>query len=76
MAKKKPLKRTNLISDQFRQILDDCGITRYRISKDTGISETALALFYNGHRGLSMKAMNKLGEYLELKIVMGRKPGQ
>ena len=78
MSKKKASKkkRTNLLTDQFRQVLDDCGISRYRISKETGISQTALALFYNGHRGLSMKAMNTLGEFLKLKIVMGRKPGQ
>jgi hypothetical protein len=67
-------KRSDLISDQLRQVIDDSGLTRYRISKETGISETALALFYNGHRGLSMKALNALGKCLELKIVMGRKP--
>jgi hypothetical protein len=67
-------KRTTLISDQLRQIIDDCGVTRYRIAQETGISETALALFYNGQRGLSMKALNALGEYLQLTITLGRKP--
>ncbi|NLF09478.1 MAG: helix-turn-helix domain-containing protein [Pirellulaceae bacterium] len=67
-------KRYKLISDQLRQAIDDSGMTRYRISKETGISETALALFYNGQRGLSMKALNALGKCLELKIVLGRKP--
>ena len=67
-------KRIKLISDQLRQVIDDSGLTRYRISKETGISETALALFYNGQRGLSMKALNALGKCLELKIVLGRKP--
>jgi transcriptional regulator with XRE-family HTH domain len=67
-------KRSKLMSDQLRQAIDDSGLTRYRISKETGISETALSLFYNGQRGLSMKALNALGKYLELKIVMGRKP--
>jgi len=67
-------KRTKLVSDQLRQAIDDSGLSRYRISKETGISETALALFYNGHRGLSMKALNALGKCLELKIILGRKP--
>ena len=67
-------KRIKLISDQLRQVIDDSGLTRYRISKETGISETALALFYNGQRGLSMKALNALGKCLELKIILGRKP--
>lgn len=67
-------KRTKLVSDQLRQAIDDSGMSRYRISKETGISETALALFYNGQRGLSMKALNALGKCLELKIILGRKP--
>ncbi|WP_146449871.1 helix-turn-helix domain-containing protein [Bythopirellula polymerisocia] len=70
MAKKKTKKMT----DQLRQAIDDCGLTRYEISKQTGIDESALAKFYNGHRGLSMKALNALGEFLELTIHLGRKP--
>jgi hypothetical protein len=67
-------KRSSLMSDQLRNAIDDSGVTRYRISQETGISETALALFYNGQRGLSMKALNELGEFLQLKITLGRKP--
>lgn len=66
--------RTMLLTDQLRQAIDDSGLTRYRIAKETGISESALAQFYNGHRGLSMDALNALGEFLQLKITLGRKP--
>ena len=69
-------KRTNSLSDQLRQAIDDSGLTRYRIAKETGVSESALAQFYNGHRGLSMKALNALGEFLQLRIVLGRKPSK
>jgi transcriptional regulator with XRE-family HTH domain len=72
MAKKHPKKMT----DQLRQAIDDCALTRYEIAKQTGIDESALAKFYNGHRGLSMEALNALGEFLQLKITMGRKPGK
>ena len=67
-------KRSKLMSDQLRQAIDDSGLTRYRIAQETGISQTALTLFYNGQRGLSMKALNALGEFLQLKITLGRKP--
>jgi len=67
-------KRTNLMTDQLRQAIDDSGLTRYRIAKKTGISESALAQFYNGHRGLSMEALNALGKFLQLRITLGRKP--
>lgn len=71
-----PKRRSKRVSDQLRQVIDDSGLTRYRISRETGISQTALALFYNGQRGLSMKALDALGTYLELKVVLGRKPGK
>lgn len=72
MAQKK--KRTSQLTDQLRQAIDDSGLTRYRIAKESGISESALAQFYNGHRGLSMESLNALGEFLQLTIVLGRKP--
>ena len=67
-------KRSNQLTDQLRQVIDDSGLTRYRIAKETGISESALSQFYNGHRGLSMEALNALGEFLQLTIHLGRKP--
>jgi hypothetical protein len=74
MAKKRikrKAKRTNLLTDQIRQAIDDSGFTRYRIAQEAGMTQTALSLFYHGERGLSMKAMNAIGEFLELKIQLG-----
>ena len=62
------------LTDQLREAIDASGLTRYQIAKETGIDESALAKFYNGHRGLSMQALNALGECLELTINMRRKP--
>ena len=70
MAKRRPKK----LSDQVRQAIDDSGLTRYRIAQETGINESNLAKFYYGYRGLSLEAMDRLGEYLGLRIVMDRKP--
>lgn len=70
MAKKRP----KPLTDQLRQAIDDCGLTRYRIAKETGISEPTLSKFYLGQRGLSMEALNALGEFLQLTITLGRKP--
>jgi hypothetical protein len=71
MAKKS--KKTEPLIDQIRQAILDCGQSRYRIAKQTGVSESALCQFCNGHRGLSMEALNTIGEYLALKVVMTRK---
>ena len=65
-----------LLTDQLRQAIDDSGLTRYEIAKQTGIDESALAKFYNGHRGLSMEGLNALAVCLKLKITSGRKPGK
>ena len=62
------------LTDQVRQAIDNSGLTRYRIAQDTGIDESALAKFYNRHRGLSLENLDRLGEYLGLRIVMDRKP--
>src|SRR5262245_10159295 len=67
-------RRTKALTDQLRQAIDDSGLTRYQISKETGIDESALAKFYNGHRGLSMEALNALGACLQLTITLGRTP--
>ena len=67
-------KRTDLLTDQLRRAIDESGFSRYQIAKATGIDESALAKFYNGHRGLSMDALNALGEFLQLTIILGRRP--
>lgn len=59
--------------NQIRQAIDDSGISRYRISQETGIDESALAKFYNRKRGLSLENLNRLFEYLELEIVSKRR---
>ena len=65
MAKKQSKKLT----DQLRQTIDNCGVTRYRIAKETGISESTLSKFCLGQRGISMDALDRLGEYLGLEII-------
>ena len=68
--------RSKKLTDQLRQAIDDSGLTRYQIAKKTGIDQSALAKFYNGHRGLSMDALDTLGEYLDLKIILSGKPAK
>ena len=62
------------MTDQVRQAISDCGLTRYRIAQDTGIDESTLAKFFHGTRGLSLNNLDLLCEYLGLRIVMDRKP--
>ena len=70
------VKKLAKITDQVRRAIDECGLTRYRISHDTDIDESTLGKFYHGERGLSNENLDRLGEYLGLRIVMDRKPKQ
>ena len=60
------------LSDQIRQAIDNCGQTRYAIAKATGISEPTLSRFMSGQRGLPMKTLDKLADYLNLNITTGK----
>lgn len=60
------------LSDQIRRAVDDCGASRYVISKATGIAESTLSRFMAGERGLPMKTLDRLADYLDLNITTGR----
>ncbi len=60
------------LSEQVRQAIDTCGITRYQISQDTGIDQATLCRFMGGYGGLSIPVLDTLGEYLGLRIVADR----
>lgn len=66
--------RRKTLTDQLRQAIDNSGLTRYRIAKETGINEAALSKFYRGERGLSTESLNSLADCLQITILVGRKP--
>lgn len=55
--------------DQVRAAVIQAGETRYRISKQTGISEGNLSRFVRGQAGLSMDSLDRLCAYLGLRVV-------
>ena len=69
-------RRSKKLSDAVRKAIDDSGQSRYAIAKATGIDESALAKFYNGHRGITTDTLDRLGEYLGLRIEMSKREGR
>lgn len=58
------------LSEQLRDAIEKAGVSRYEISKATGVSQSTLSKFVLGTRpGLSFDAMDRVGEYLGLVIV-------
>lgn len=61
------------LSEQIRQAIDESGLTRYEIARQSGVDESALSKFYRGERGLSPKLLDALGQCLGLMIIVKRK---
>lgn len=64
MAKPKKL------SEQLRAAILNADKSRYRIAKETGLTEAGLSRFVNHVSGLSLDSIDKIGEYLGLEIVV------
>jgi transcriptional regulator with XRE-family HTH domain len=60
-------KRT--MTDVLKAAIEESGLTRYRIAKDTGIDQAALMRFMRGETSLRLDRADMLAEYLGLKLV-------
>ncbi len=58
------------ILDAICDAIEASDKTRYRIAKDTGISQTQLSRLMSGERGLSIAALETLVDYLGLEIII------
>jgi transcriptional regulator with XRE-family HTH domain len=56
------------LSDQLRQFIETAGVSRYRISQETGISEPLLSRFMHGKAFFSEESLNTIAEALELEL--------
>jgi len=64
------------ISDQLRQAVEAAEISRYAISRRTGIAQSILSRFVNRGAGLSLENIDKLGECLGLRVVSAGTAGK
>jgi plasmid maintenance system antidote protein VapI len=70
MAKKTKQPARGTVTEQIRAHVRECGQSCYAISKATGIDESALSRFLSGERGISAKALDRLGAFLDFEVVM------
>ncbi len=61
-------KKTKDIEEQLRQAIIKSGMSRYRLSKLTGVANAVLSYFVNGHRSLTMTTAAKLAKALDLEL--------
>lgn len=56
------------ILEQLAKAIEDSDVTRYRISKDTGINQSVLLRIVKGIGGCNMETLDRLCEYLGLEL--------
>ncbi|MGA2062458.1 MAG: helix-turn-helix transcriptional regulator [Thermoguttaceae bacterium] len=61
------------MTDTLKAAIEQCGVTRYRIAKDTGITEPSLCRFMQGESSLRLDKADVLAEYFEMELVKKRK---
>lgn len=57
------------LTDQVRQAVNDCGLSRYRICKIIGLDQGTFSKFMADKCGLSLKTLDALADALGLDIV-------
>jgi predicted transcriptional regulator len=65
-------KQTERLSDQLRRLIEESPMSRYEISKRTGIAQSTLCKLIQGERGISTDSWDLLGECLNLRLVVDK----
>jgi predicted transcriptional regulator len=60
------------LSDQLRRLIEESPMSRYEISKQTGIAQSTLCKLVQGERGISTESWDLLGECLKLRLVVDK----
>lgn len=59
--------------DAIRRAVEASGKTRYRIAKESGVSAGQLSRLVNGERGMTVDTIERLADYLGLRITIDPK---
>lgn len=74
MKKKKTVTKT--LSEQLRQIIKNGNMTRYEISKRSGVDASQLHRFVHTSGGLSMDSLDRIAQVLRIRLVAYGKAGE
>ena len=69
MAKQK----RKLFGDQLRELVETDPMSRYELSKRTGVPESVLSYFVSGQRGMSLASIDAVCRCLGLRLVKHKK---
>ena len=64
------------LEGDIKKAIEASGQSRYRIAKETGVSQAHLSRLMSGQRGLGVDMLERLAAYLELEIIIRPKRGR
>ena len=56
------------LSDQIREVILSCGLSRYRIALQAKVPESSLSRFLAGEHGLTTDTLDRIAELLRIEI--------
>ena len=62
--------RYKMLSDQLRDVIRSCEVSRNELGRQTGVDPAVLSRFLQGKQGLSQATIDALGEYFRLRLVV------
>lgn len=68
MAKRKTRQDSEKLSDQLRQIIEQSELSRYELSKRSGVDASQLHRFVRGTGKLTTDSLDKIGLALGLRL--------
>lgn len=64
------------VSSELRKAIADSGKSRYRLSRLSGVADSALSRFMSGERGLGLPAIDRLCKVLKLRLTTTKRKGR
>jgi transcriptional regulator with XRE-family HTH domain len=64
------------LTDEIREAVDACGVSRYRLCKELGFAQSTLSRFMSGKAGLSLDTLDRLARRLGLHLAATRRPAK
>ncbi len=62
------------LSDQLRAAIDASGMSRYAVCKAVKLDQGLMSRFMAGKAWLGVETVDRLGEFLGLKLMAAKKP--
>jgi transcriptional regulator with XRE-family HTH domain len=61
------------LTEQVREAIRECGVSRYQIARETGLPEAALSRFMTGKKTITLETLERLHEFISVSAKPARR---